>query len=982
MDAQDFSGQKLGQYELQERLGAGGMGAVYRALQPGLNRTVAVKVLSGSLVLRPGYLERFTREAQTAAALEHSHIVPVYDYGTQGDVSYIVMRLLPGGSLSDRLDKLTEQGKFMSLPEIAKILTQLGEALDYAHARGVIHRDIKPGNIMFDQAGAAFIVDFGIAKLVDGAQLTTTGMTVGTPAYMPPEQWRAEMITSASDQYALGAVIYNMVAGRLPFEAPTPYALMLKHVSETLPAANNFRPDVPEAVSGVLARAMAKSADDRYPSVGAFAQAFAQAIHAAPAPSIRDSTAALPVKPVGSNAPIQTPPPATKSRSPLPFVAGIGAVAALILVGFVLTRPPGASPAATATRTALPIAALSTTAAPPTIAPTTAAPPTTVVASVSQPDNSPTPLPPTPLPPTVAPTIPPTPIPATVITTRVPPTATNPPSPTTSTGAAAPTQDDSVNAEPTSVAVLPPQSGNIDVANRIVFSSGRDTRNVIVAVKADGSGQRQLLDDTFVQVGVTVSPDGKQIAYISKISGKFGLYIANSDGSSPRLVREGEPDSFWIRPQWKGDQIMYEEYDSVYFYNVKTGNTERRRIDGLGSVVWGLDDKTLYYAAYDSALSLGQIFRLDLATSKVTKISDGTSNDEQPALSPDGKQIVFYTKSEKRIGIYVMDADGKNPRKLEGARDYDTAPAWSPDSKRIAFVGYGDTGGQIVNVMDADGKNPRALSTPTPGTIGMLSWTLDGKEIIFRAGDNGGEIYIMDADGKNPRRLTNTPGYDYAPALSPDGKRVVFSADGNLTVMNSDGSGLVALEGIYGIEPAWSPDGKLIAYSGLNENSDRPLTIINADGTGKKVLDVANGANNYWPSFSPDGRQIVFFSNRNGDGKIFVINVDGSGLRQLTPDGSDDVYPAWSPDGRQIVFMNRSDNPGGLFTMNADGTDRKLLYKSSRSLEQISWGATGVIIFSDEVTGNSELYRLTLADGTVTRLTDSPASDTHGRFGR
>jgi serine/threonine-protein kinase len=152
VSVQNLSGQTLGQYELRELLGAGGMGAVYRAFQSGLDRFVAVKVLSAALVTDKDYIERFTREAKTSAALEHPHIVPVYDYGTQGGISYVVMRLLTGGSLAERLTHSRDTGRPLpSLDETASIIKQLAGALDYAHGRGVIHRDIKTSNVMFDE---------------------------------------------------------------------------------------------------------------------------------------------------------------------------------------------------------------------------------------------------------------------------------------------------------------------------------------------------------------------------------------------------------------------------------------------------------------------------------------------------------------------------------------------------------------------------------------------------------------------------------------------------------------------------------------------------------------------------------------------------------------------------------------------------------------------------------------------------------------
>jgi serine/threonine protein kinase len=267
MNMQDLSGQTLGQYTLEELLGTGGMGAVYRAYQAALNRSVAVKVMPVTLAAEADFVDRFHREAETAAALEHPHIIPVHDYGVHEDTSYIVMRLLPGGTLADRMaHRAANNLPGPSLSEIDTLLHQLAGAFDYAHSRGVIHRDIKPSNIMFDDQGNAFLVDFGIAKLLQSTStaLTATGAVLGTPLYMAPEQWRAEQPGPSTDQYALGVTLYQLLTGRVPFEAPTPYGLMHKHLNEQPPAPHLVRPDLPQALTTTLQRALAKDTTNRH----------------------------------------------------------------------------------------------------------------------------------------------------------------------------------------------------------------------------------------------------------------------------------------------------------------------------------------------------------------------------------------------------------------------------------------------------------------------------------------------------------------------------------------------------------------------------------------------------------------------------------------------------------------------------------------------------------------------------------------------
>jgi serine/threonine protein kinase len=390
MSTHTLVGHVLGHYQLTELLGMGGMGAVYRAHQQSLNREVAIKVLEPSLASESGYLERFNREAQVAASLEHPNIVPVYDYGTQDGFSYVAMRLFHGGSLADRINQQPDgAGPLAPLPQIARMLSQLASALDYAHKRGVIHRDIKPGNVMFDEQGRPYLVDFGIAKLLEASTLLTqSGQIMGTPAYMPPEQWLDEPITPASDQYALAILVYQMATGHLPFyaEGGGPYAMMNKHMHETPKPMRDWRPDVPEAVDWTIRRAMAKQPSDRYPTVTAFAQAFARAVKEGESllpsqgtPTIvlpPTSEAAPPTPPSAATAPLTKPPRRRWLGCSFLVTVGVLALAAFLFAsaqqesGAVLptqvvlnTAAPSSTVTATATQTPTTTPELTETAA-------------------------------------------------------------------------------------------------------------------------------------------------------------------------------------------------------------------------------------------------------------------------------------------------------------------------------------------------------------------------------------------------------------------------------------------------------------------------------------------------------------------------------------------------------------------------------------------------------------------------------------------
>src|SRR5258708_5197538 len=271
-------GTTLGQYEVLELLGQGGMATVYKARQPSMDRFVAIKVISGDLLDNPEFISRFEREAWLIARLQHTNILPVYDYGRDNETLYLVMRLVDGGSLDQRLRRGA-----LSLGEVSRLLTPIGAALTYAHSEGIIHRDLKPNNILLDRQGAPYLTDFGIAKLVtSNLALTATGTVVGTPSYMAPEQWRGEEIDARTDIYALGVMLYEMLTGKLPFTGDTPYVLMYNHIDGLPPTPTALSPDLPEGVNEVIHKAMAKDPDDRYGSAEQMAAAFSSLLSALP----------------------------------------------------------------------------------------------------------------------------------------------------------------------------------------------------------------------------------------------------------------------------------------------------------------------------------------------------------------------------------------------------------------------------------------------------------------------------------------------------------------------------------------------------------------------------------------------------------------------------------------------------------------------------------------------------------------------------
>ena len=279
----DLTGRKLGQYEITAWLGRGGMADVYRAVQPSIGREVAVKILPREFLHDPAFLERFNREVRIIANLKHPRVLPVYDFGEQDGLPFIVMAYMEGGSLAD-LIRQAPGG--MDIEEVVRLTGQIAEGLDYAHRRGIIHRDFKPSNVLLDEEGNIYLGDFGIAKAIEStAQLTGSGI-VGTPLYMAPEMAQPGGVTPLVDVYALGVAVYQMLTGRAPYEADTPIGLLMAHAVNPIPNVRALRPGLPEAVQRVIEQAMAKDPAQRYQSAGGLAAGLRSAVAGAqPAPA-------------------------------------------------------------------------------------------------------------------------------------------------------------------------------------------------------------------------------------------------------------------------------------------------------------------------------------------------------------------------------------------------------------------------------------------------------------------------------------------------------------------------------------------------------------------------------------------------------------------------------------------------------------------------------------------------------------------------
>ncbi len=736
-------GQRIGQYEIVALLGEGGMAIVYRARQLNMQREVALKVIQSDPKSSKDVVARFQREAHIIASFSHLHILKVFDYGQfyghhlrlidasidpRAVMFYLAMELLTGGNLADRI----KEGP-MSLASIVKVLEQIASALDYAHQRGVIHRDLKPKNVMFDQEGNAILTDFGIAKIVDDElALTRTGLSMGTPLYMAPEQWQGKPADAQTDIYALGVIVYEMLTGSVPFKADTPYAMANLHVNEPPPSLHSARPDLPQSVEQVVNKALAKSQQDRFASASEMVEALKTALlESAPTPplspvdghTIMYRSDGTPL-PMSRSQPILIEQPSARRRSGW-LVGGIAAVLVLlVLVGFLLSRG-GAGPTPTPSLAAVVGATTAADAQTPEGTQAVVAvsgSPTSTRTITSSPTMAPTATPSPAFTDTVPPTMTPT---ATLTVTQSPtPSATLTDTPTrTPTTTRTPTATRTLTNTPTDTPLPTVFGGG---RGQIAFFSNRDGNGEIYVMDADGKNLRRLTNNPAADEWPSWSPEGKQIAFTSNRDGNGEIYVMDADGTDIRRLTNN-PAYDWF-PVWSPDGMQ------IAFVSDREGNNE--------------------------------IYIMDPDGSNQRRLTNSASYDWFPSWSPDSKQLVFASNRDGNQKLYAINANGLNLRRLTNNATDDFSPAWSPDGRLIAFVSERDSNREIY-VMNANGSNQRRL-TNNPAADAAPSWTSDSKQIVFVSERDGNrEIYIMSADGSNTRRLTNNPASDYGPDWQP-----------------------------------------------------------------------------------------------------------------------------------------------------------------------------------------------------------------------
>jgi serine/threonine protein kinase len=617
MESDSLIGHSLGSYQVVEKIGQGGMAEVYRGFHPALRRYVAIKVLGRFLQTEASFCQRFEQEAQALAALRHPNIVQIFDFGQYQSCHYLVMEYIDGTNLRAEIDRRLAEGESFTPDEILQLMSQVASALDYAHQQGIVHRDIKPANILIDAQGRPILTDFGLVMLRDRASHATLGRSFGTPEYIAPEQAIDSRAASPqSDIYALGVILYEMVTGRLPFEAESPLSLALKHISEDPTPPRHYVPDLPEAVEAVILRALRKEPSSRFPT----AQAMVEALRKAWSEASTQIDLAIDQQ-------IIRPPAVAKDNRPWPlggrrWVLAVGLVVVLLLgllVWWVSVGRGGtfvgAAIAATATSTPTVTSAFTEPALPTA---TATVPPT--------PAASHTPLPTSTLTPTSVPTATPTGTPTSTLTPSPVPTHAPTPQPPTPTPVP-PTPD------------APTPASQSDLYNRILFKTDRAGTVQLYSMNVDGSDQHLVPDPVIYNELAALeplSPNRKQQVVV-RIEGNAELWLVSLDGSQPEWRITYAPQNDYD-PAWSpaGDLIAFvseQTGDGDIYISTPLGfNMQRITLneDALDRhPTWSPDGR--YVAFWSNArYGLRQIYSYDIWSGQTNLVGGGPANDWDP----------------------------------------------------------------------------------------------------------------------------------------------------------------------------------------------------------------------------------------------------------------------------------------------------------------------------------------------------------------
>lgn len=775
--------KKIGRYQVESVLGRGRGAAVYRGFDPVVNREVAIKILDQSVAKNRQLVDAFLRDTGTLAKLRHPHILPIYEVAEHNGTAFFVRQLTDGGTLRSRL----QAAGVLSVGEAATILRPVATALDYAHRQGIVHRNLRPTNILLTGDGHPLVTDFSLPDRESSGSAATTVLNANTaPEYVSPEQIRGTALDGRSDIYVLAVLLYEALVGRPPFriEGPdeTSRTVTTRHLQEEPPAPSTFNPAIGPNVEAVLLRGLAKDPEKRYPNAAALFYSLSEAEEQDRSSRRRQRGISGPSSPAEASRPaVGASAPSTSAPvQPTPLPAVPESVADLddllaTLTDFdsqeteapvTIAPPPGATPVAAKA----PTPAHKATEAPPSPPPTsTSARP---AASGSPAPSTPKRLPLLPIVGGVALIVvvlivallamnrggqqaqaeatqpaPVASIAAPAAVDPAPTATTAAPQPAASSPAAAPSAVATTSVAPaastaatatTAAAVSQPPAPVRREAIIYAEQPAGSLQAKLIAADADGQNQRTLVTLPGNAWGPRIAPDGRSVLFSLGSGatpdqthaggmvgkGQHDLYLANFDGSAP--IRLTNTTAWNVGWSWSPDG------KTLAFTSNRDGNWE--------------------------------VYLMSFPSQEVKRLTSNNAQDAWPSWTADGKQLIFMSTRDGYPQLYRMNADGSATTRLITSESSDTGPVVSPDGKRIAYVAqiFGTNDSDIF-VANIDGSGATRL-TETANNYQPV-WSPDSTQIAFSSTRDGNyNIYTTRADGTGLKRVTNDPGDEVTPA--------------------------------------------------------------------------------------------------------------------------------------------------------------------------------------------------------------------------
>jgi eukaryotic-like serine/threonine-protein kinase len=883
---QDLAGGLRGRYAIERELGHGGMATVWLARDLRYDRLVALKVLRPGLAASLG-AERFLREILLAARLQHPHIVSVYDSGEiqtaagQGvPILWFTMPYIEGESLRDRLRR---EGP-LRREEAVRIAREVARGLQYAHEHGVVHRDVKPENILLTRDGSTLVADFGIARPTgdsSASNLTGTGIVVGTPAYMSPEQATGLAdLDARTDVYALGCVLYEMLTGEPPFSGPSAQAIVAKHLTQQPILSSGPGARIPEAIRPPLVRALAKSRSERQATAAEFAEAL-EATDAArrDSPKRRVVTAAsavlvgglavfLVLRTTESDSAGGAPPAGSPGGT---VASGFARKLVQLSFGEGLEEWPAWSPDGK------------------------------LLAYVAEVDGY------------------------RQLFVR----------PMSGGGERQLTQGRRDHIQP---------AWSPDGV-RLAFVRGGTATGKLEPSDVDGyyfegaelwtlelgSGREtRLVDNGF---NPSYSPDGRLLAFDALLAGGQRVWVTDTRGRNPRQVTSDSSEAVvHTQPRWSpdGSKLVFRRIEKTKS-DIAVADAETRTITLITDdyvfdtdPTWSPDGRSIYFSSYRGGGL--NIWRVSVGPTgapagPADQLTTGAGDDVQSTLAPDGRRLVFAVlgNNSDLWRLPVSPETGRTtgvPETVLATTRVESRGAWAPDGRRIAF-NSDRTGEMNLWVRDSSG-GVRQVTSGAGGDYQPM-WSPDGSALVFFSARGGNtDIWRVRLADSSLTRLTDDGALDTNPFYSPDGNHIAFVSDrsgrSEVWLMNADGSGQrqLASVGCWGHFLIWTRDSRAVVFRGERERQTEIFRVDIASGDLSMLPPVMGGAH---MSFSPSQSLIM---DVRGHKVLWANPVDGRPPYEVYQFPDPDVridYPFWSPDGRWILFDRAAPRGGDLWAL-------------------------------------------------------------------